>query len=70
MLPPNRAIVFKSCLRRHTGARRLRLQCLISPVVPHKELVIATKSPIPGFDSHGPASPAVLTAAFDELSGV
>ena len=35
-----------------------------------KELVIATKSPIPGFDSHGPASPAVLTAAFDELSGV
>ena len=25
---------------------------------------------VPGFDSHGPASRAVLTAAFDELSGV
>jgi glyoxylase-like metal-dependent hydrolase (beta-lactamase superfamily II) len=35
-----------------------------------KEQLTATKSPVPGFDSHGPASPAVLSVAFDELSGV
>ena len=34
-----------------------------------KELLTASKAPIPGFDSHGPASPQVLAAAFDELSG-
>jgi cyclase len=34
-----------------------------------KDQVTANKAPIPGFDSHGPASAAVLGAAFDELSG-
>ena len=34
-----------------------------------KEQLSANNAPIPGFDSHGPASPAVLNAAFDELSG-
>ena len=34
-----------------------------------KEQITANKAPIPGFDSHGAASPQVLTAAFDELSG-
>jgi cyclase len=34
-----------------------------------REQLTAMKAPIPGFDSHGTASPAVLAAAFDELSG-
>ena len=35
-----------------------------------REQVVALKTPVPGFDSHGAASPAVLTAAFEELTAV
>ncbi len=33
-----------------------------------REQVVALKTPVPGFDSHGAASSAVLTAAFEELT--
>jgi len=34
-----------------------------------KEQILAIKTPLPGFDSHGPLAQAVLTAAHEELSG-
>ena len=32
-----------------------------------KDQIIAIRTPVPGFDSHGPLGAAVLTAAYDEL---
>ena len=33
-----------------------------------KDQIIAIRTPVPGFDSHGPLAAAVLTAAYDELT--
>src|SRR4030095_1621752 len=33
-----------------------------------KDQIIAIRTPVPGFDSHGPLAAAVLTAAYDEIT--